>query len=458
MKRIRTRLVALGLATALLPAIPLSLLVRGILERSFAAPLGAATEEALTAGLEESRERLAVEKRAFVAEIRETLTAAGDSLVSMEGPDLDGEKLRATATLAGGSRRAFERPLPPGIRERAEKITDTLGLVRALGADRAAILQSYIAPFVLTYALLLAVAAALGALLARRIARPVEALASAAGRVGAGDLSTRVLVPASGEVGDLVASFNKMVERIAADRTELARLERLAAWRDLARKLAHEIKNPLTPIQLAVHQASDGVRAADDPSAKLLSECREIVDEEIERLRRLVREFSEFARLPEPALEDRVLDEVVRDVARLYGDERVDLDIAGGPIRARFDDAELRRALVNLVDNGFAACREASSSERVRIAASISNGLVRLEVADAGAGIPPENLARLFEPSFTTKKDGMGLGLAIVEGIIRGHGGVISVQSAPARGTTFRLEWPVDGPPAPAPPARKEME
>ncbi len=446
MKRIRTRLVAACLATALLPAIPLSLLVRNLVERSVSAPMARETERALEAALEESRERLALEKRSFEEEIRTTgLPQSGaDSSATIEQLVLDGDRLVASVVLADGRRATFDRALPPGMRERADRVTETLGMLRALEKERGAVVRGDVLPFVLAYALLLAVGAALGALLARRIARPVEALARAARRVGAGDLTTRVTEPAPGEVGALVDSFNAMIADLEANREERARLERLAAWRDLARKLAHEIKNPLTPIQLAVHQATDQVAARGGEDAAMARECREIVDEEIDRLRRFVREFSEFARLPKPEIAPGDLAALAADVARLYGEDRVALEIGAAPIPARFDAAEIRRALVNLIDNGLAACREAGAPECVELHASAGGGQARIDVIDRGAGIAPEHLARIFEPSFTTKKDGMGLGLAIVEGIVRGHGGTIRAESTPGKGTVVRMSWPVE--------------
>jgi nitrogen fixation/metabolism regulation signal transduction histidine kinase len=331
------------------------------------------------------------------------------------------------------------------MRERAEKVTGTLGMLRALESERAAVVRGYVLPFVLAYVVLLAAAAILGMVLARRIARPVEELARAARRVGTGDLTTRVKVPASGEVGALVDSFNAMVEDLATSHEERARLERLAAWRDLARKLAHEIKNPLTPIQLAVHQATDRVAARGGEDAGVARECREIVDEEVDRLRKLVRTFSEFARLPTPEFADGDLAALLADVQRLYGEERVALAANETPLGARFDAAEMRRVLVNLIDNGLASCREAGVPERITLRAAVAGGVARLEVADRGPGIAPENLSRIFEPSFTTKKDGMGLGLAIVDGIVRAHGGAIRAESAPDSGAVFVITWPAGG-------------
>jgi nitrogen fixation/metabolism regulation signal transduction histidine kinase len=366
---------------------------------------------------------------------------------------------------------------------RADRIKETVPLFRRYREERTRRLVSYVAPFLLGYVVLLLVAIVVGARLAGRIARPVEALAAGARRVATGDLDTRVRAEAPGEVGDLVEEFNGMVAELSTQRAELARLERVAAWRDLARSLAHEIKNPLTPIQLAVQQLADRFpakreegRPADDTATAgdapegagpavgapaggrphddaaldeysvLLRECLEIVNEEVESLRRLVREFSEFARLPEPRPRSGDLAPLLRELVRLYGEERVAWDGPAEGVAARFDESELRRALINLVDNGLAACREAGRPERVELGTSIGDGATILTVRDEGCGISRENRERVFEPNFSTKSEGMGLGLAIVEGIVRGHGGTIRVESVPEVGTTFTVRLP-DGPP-----------
>jgi nitrogen fixation/metabolism regulation signal transduction histidine kinase len=317
-----------------------------------------------------------------------------------------------------------------------------LGLVRTLRQDRERILLSYVAPFLVVYGLLIVLAVVAGALLARRIALPLEQLAAGTQQVAAGDLTTRVQAAASGEMATLITAFNGMVERLAEQRRELVRLERVAAWRDLARTLAHEIKNPLTPILLAVQSVKDGYRGEDREHAALLGECEQIVSEEVESLRNLVREFSEFARLPQPQPVPGDLQVLVREMVRLYGEERVLWDGLTDPLPALIDVAELRRALINLIENGLAACVEAERPEQVILTGRVAGNQVILEVRDQGGGIAPENLSRIFEPNFSTKKEGMGLGLWVVESIVTGHGGGIEVTSRSRSGTTFTLRLP----------------
>ncbi len=486
MQRIRTRLIVTILVVAILPAIPLSIVVRNLLERSLGPTLDGSVERALEAGLAESRAGLRGSKRVFLRQVAEiwlprlrtetpggsssgditpvvVLDTAGEQLPLDPPPELmrwaeqaapvDGlpqtaDVVRVDNFLAvafgtgGGEMVVLARPLPPEMVARAGRLTDALVLIRTLRQDRERVLQSYVAPFLLIYALLILAAVGAGALLARRIARPIESLVASTEKVAAGDLQARVDTQASGEIATLVAAFNRMVTRLAVQRRQLARLERVAAWRDLARTLAHEIKNPLTPILLAVQSARDGYNGEDPTHTALLQECEEIVSEEVEGLRNLVREFSEFARLPEPRPVPGDLNRLLAELVRLYGQDKVVLETPGGELLASFDASELRRALINLVENGLAACAGVGRPERVALKAHPTGDEVVLEVSDHGGGISPENQTRIFEPNFSTKKEGMGLGLCIVEGIVTGHAGSIAVASEVGSGSTFTIRLP----------------
>ncbi len=495
MRKIRSRLIGALVLVAILPAIPLSIMVRSLFERSFESATGEEVSGALEAGLVESREALRTAKDEFrknlkykwlagieegvIVQDRGSVRAGrmGGTIVrflgageaepparaaATEGPERElfewaakrdaerfplpervGSFLAALLPAPDGGKVLFARGLPEGMVERAEKITTAMALLEGLRIERKAALRSYIVPFALTYALLILVAVAVGARLARRIARPIEALVMSTRRVAAGDLETRVAVSGQGEMRDLEVSFNRMVERLEAQRRELARLERKAAWREIARSLAHEIKNPLTPIQLVVQEIRDRFGGGDEEYARFLKEAARIVDEEVESLRRLTREFSQFARLPEPKPVPGDLCDVVGEIERLYGADKVHVEKPDGPIEASFDGEELHRAMINLVDNGLAACRSVGRPERVTIGVTPGPVDIRIEVSDEGCGIPPDRIDRIFEPNFTTKREGMGLGLAIVEGIVAAHRGAITVRSEPGRGTTFETHLPL---------------
>jgi len=465
------------LVAALLPALPMSLVVRNLLERSMNPALQQTLVDGLQAGMEGSREELLRRKYAF-AEAADRLwrphlammnpaATTGQMLLDEQGrwleqaaivPELNealttlgGDPQVVASYLAMKVRTADGRPvviaqiLPPELVARADRITDAMGLLAAFQIEREPILRSYILPFVLVYGALILAALAVAVVMAGRLARPLEAVAVGAARVAEGDLETRVDADAGGEAGVLVRAFNEMVARLSQQRRELSRLEKAAAWRGMARTLAHEIKNPLTPILLAVQETHRSYRGDDDTHRETLADCESIVGEEVDGLRRLVAEFSDFARAPQPQLADDDFAPLAEDLARLYG-ERLKLSLDAPSLPGRFDAKELRRALVNLIDNGLNACAQANVESCVTLAArSVRGDGLILNVVDGGVGIAPEHRNRIFEPDFSTRKEGMGLGLAIVDGIVRGHGGEIEVDSNPGAGAVFTLRIPAGG-------------
>jgi len=477
MKRISTRLAISFLLVALLPTLPLSLVVRDLLERRFGPAIAGPLETALESGLAESRERLQEQRRELAARAA-TLAAAravGDTLLldgagraqpadslaaflaarpgllavaAGAGDDAlpverRGDALVARVTTAGGAVTVVAQPLPAGMVRRAGELTEGLKVLRAVRAESGRVVLSFVGPFLLVYAALIVVALLAGLLWSRRMVRPLEALVGATRRVAGGDVEFRLERRGPGEVGELVASFDDMVGRLSEQRRDLARLERVAAWRGMARTLAHEVKNPLTPILLAITQVRDAYRGDDPAYRALLDEAVEITGEEVEHLRRLVRAFGDFARLPKPELREGDLVALLLDVQQLYGAERVELAGVAAPVAGWFDHDALRRVLVNLVDNGLAACRQQREPERVAMTIERREGGARLVVSDRGSGIAAADLPRIFEPDFTTKSGGMGLGLAIVENIVIGHGGTITARSEPGRGAAFTIDLPL---------------
>ncbi|HEY7725539.1 MAG TPA: ATP-binding protein, partial [Anaeromyxobacteraceae bacterium] len=249
-----------------------------------------------------------------------------------------------------------------------------------------------------------------------------------------------------GEVRELVAAFNAMTADLAASRERAAAAERVAAWREVARRLAHEIKNPLTPIQLAFQQleARGAALPARDPDfARLLAEAGEIVREEIGTLQRLVDEFSGFARLPEVRAEPADLAEFVEDFRRTSPLEGADLEVAapGGPLPVSLDRALMRRVLANLCRNAVEAARPERA--RVRLELSRRGNQALLVVEDRGPGLPAAGRERLFDPYFTTKPEGTGLGLAVVRKIVLQHGGDVAAADRPGGGARFTVALPL---------------
>jgi two-component system nitrogen regulation sensor histidine kinase NtrY len=260
----------------------------------------------------------------------------------------------------------------------------------------------------------------------RRRGTPVTLLASAT-----------VLRGPGGEDAGVVVVFD--------DLTELLKAQRLAAWREVAQRIAHEIKNPLTPIQLSAQRLRR--RLARHPEDEpLVRECTETIIQEVDGLRRLVDEFSRFARIPAPAPRPTDLRAVVEAVAALYRESHPELRLTTRAPAAlppvEVDPDHIRRALLNLVDNAVAAvggCGEVEVALRVLP----ESGRLELTVSDTGPGIPPEDRERLFLPYFSTKTNGMGLGLAIVHEIVTEHGGVVRVEDNAPRGSRFVVELPL---------------
>ncbi len=289
------------------------------------------------------------------------------------------------------------------------------------------------------------VAILLSSWIAARITRPVEELAVAASKVASGDLRAHVDVTSADELGDLAEAFNQMTRDLVEQKDRLLQSERVAAWRELARRLAHELKNPLFPLQLTVENL---VRAREQSPAmfdEIFRESATTLLAEIHNLKQIIARFSEFSRMPQPHLQPVILNELVQGVQRLFQPQfdtsaiacQVDLKASGEPIAA---DAELlHRALSNLVLNAMDAMPQGGT---LTLRTWDADHRVYLEIADTGAGLTQEECQRLFTPYYTSKQHGTGLGLAIVQSVISDHDGSISVLSQPGAGTRFCVELP----------------
>ena len=281
-------------------------------------------------------------------------------------------------------------------------------------------------------------AVALGFFMSRRVTSRVTRLCEATRQVTAGNLSTRVPVGSRDEVGELSSAFNTMVERLLESRERIEYLQRVAAWQQLARRLAHEIKNPLTPIQLAVQEVGDRYRGDDEEFRRVLKQATEIVSEEVEALRRLTSEFSAFAKLPAVNVQQVDLRDFLQDASQalsLFASERgrVVIDLPPAGITTSVDKMLMRRVLDNLVRNAVEAIDENEMHGQVVVRGGRSaQGQPYIAVEDDGPGISDDEKSRVFEPYYTTKDTGTGLGLAIVKKIVLEHGGLVTLET-PAR-------------------------
>jgi two-component system nitrogen regulation sensor histidine kinase NtrY len=229
------------------------------------------------------------------------------------------------------------------------------------------------------------------------------------------------------------------------DITPLIRAQKVAAWREVARRLAHEIKNPLTPIQLSAERLRRHFSGAPPQAKALVDECTATIVGEVESLKGLVDEFSQFARMPSPRTVPTDLGQLITDTVALYNgifsDVRIEQRFAPGVSLVRLDAEQIRRVIINLIDNAIEAM-ERRGDIVVETQLDAGNSLVRVIVADNGPGIPPAEREKLFLPYYSTKRRGSGLGLAIVRRIIAEHGGSIDVGDNTPRGTRFTIELP----------------
>ncbi len=283
---------------------------------------------------------------------------------------------------------------------------------------------------------------------AARVTRPIEQLASAAREVAAGDLSTRVNVDATDEVGDLAQAFNRMTHDLLEQKERLIQTERVAAWRELARRLAHELKNPLFPLQLTVENL---IRAREQNPAmfeEIFPESATTLLAEISNLKAIIGRFGEFSRMPQPMFQPLDINQLVEGIIRLFQAQfRTDestgihcqLDLASDiPIIAA-DAQLLNRAVSNLVLNAMDAMPNGGN---LTLRSRPASGSITLEISDTGTGLSVEECERIFTPYYTSKQHGTGLGLAIVQSVVSDHQGKISVRSELNRGTTFLIELP----------------
>jgi two-component system nitrogen regulation sensor histidine kinase NtrY len=229
------------------------------------------------------------------------------------------------------------------------------------------------------------------------------------------------------------------------DLTPLMRAQKVAAWGEVARKLAHEIKNPLTPIQLSAQRVRKAWLKSAPDFEKVLTECTSSIVQEVDALKNLVDEFAQFARLPAANLVAASLHDVIDQTLSLYdglfGGMRFDRRLAPDLPALRLDADQMKRALINLVDNAIEAT-DKRGSVVISTEFDRAQGRVRLGVADDGPGIRPEDRDKLFVPHFSTKRRGSGLGLAIVSRIVQEHHGLIRVEENAPRGARFVLEFP----------------
>ena len=280
-----------------------------------------------------------------------------------------------------------------------------------------------------------------------RVSRPIRTLALAAAEIGQGNWDVRVETSGKDEIGKLAMAFNQMTEELVGQRERLVQSERVAAWRELARRLAHELKNPLFPLQITVENLLRARENTPDQFDEVFRESTSTLLAEIANLKTIIGRFSDFSKMPAPQIQAVDLNDMVRAVTQLFqgqfnrdpGKIRTELQLGEVP-PVSGDPVLLRRVVENLVLNAIDAMPQGGT---LTFRTEMNEKFAVFELSDTGGGLTPEECDRLFTPYYTTKQHGTGLGLAIAQSVVSDHHGRISVNSRKNQGTTFRVELPV---------------
>lgn len=365
---------------------------------------------------------------------------------------------RAQVTLIGGHRLSELRSLDPrrlvitgdaGKRDEVvSELMDAEGVAQSVMVWRPRIDRRG-PPLLLWIAcvavLALGLALLFGGYLNRWLQSSVDELTAAATRVGRGDFDTTLRDSPGGAFPATATAFNRMTRDLRDARERLRQTERIAAWQEIAKSLAHELKNPLSPIRLSIETLRKAHERSHEEFDALFDESTKTILQEVERLRDIVDEFSRFARLPAPQVKKTDLREVVAQAASLHaeGEAPVTAELPGTPVEAFVDADQLTQVLHNLLRNARDAAREAhpSGGGAVRLSLQGKAGTVYIRIEDNGPGIPADQAEAIFEPYYTRKEGGTGLGLAITQRIVTEHGGRIDVESRSGR-TVFTVVLP----------------
>jgi two-component system nitrogen regulation sensor histidine kinase NtrY len=276
-----------------------------------------------------------------------------------------------------------------------------------------------------------------------RITRPVRRLAESAGKVAAGNWNTTVEIVSGDEVGQLAVAFNRMTHELMDQRDRLVQAERVAAWRELARRLAHELKNPLFPLQITVENMQRAREKYPEQFEEVFREGTHTLLAELANLKQIIARFSDFAKMPAPEMQPVNFNQMAAETLKLFEAQFAQAHVTAN---AEFDPKlptvsadreQMTRVLRNLVLNAIDAMPQGGTLTLRTMATGTG---IRLQISDTGQGLTQEECARLFTPYYTTKTHGTGLGLAIVQSVVSDHKGRISVESEPGRGTTFRID------------------
>lgn len=318
--------------------------------------------------------------------------------------------------------------------------------------NRLRLLKQYIIPVSVLSIFILAIPILIGAFfvslfVAKNITVPIEEIVKGTKILADGNLDYKVKVHSHDEIGDLAYHFNTMATRVKAAKEQIKKVERLEAWQEMAKRLAHEVKNPLTPIKLSTERLLTSYESRPNEFPEILSKTTTTIINETKRLENLVNEFSKFARLPSPKIEHKNIIQTLMEVIIFFENAYPDLHIKkefdnseNGKMYLDYDENQIKQVMINIMNNAVDAC--AGGDKNIVIGTAKTEQVFDLSFKDSGKGIPPEARDKVFEPYFTTKPHGNGIGLAIAERIMLEHGGNIWFDTGD-NGTVFFLELPI---------------
>ena len=308
-------------------------------------------------------------------------------------------------------------------------------------------ISTFLIAFVNSYIFIIIAGIFISLVVSSYISRPVRLLTSGLGTLAFGKPNDKLKWSRKDEIGKLVEEYNRLIDELARSAELLARTERESAWREMARQIAHEIKNPLTPMKLSIqHLLKSWEERAPDWDARV-KRFTETMIGQIESLSAIASDFSDFAKMPAPLNESLDLNEIIRNVMALYREiPSITITFTTENVKTMVlaDSRQLHRVFTNLINNAIQAIGSGKRGE-IKIKVQTENQKQVITVSDNGSGIPTDQVKKVFEPNFTTKSGGMGLGLAIVKSIVIEAGGEITFHSEENKGTTFIISMPQNG-------------
>jgi len=305
-------------------------------------------------------------------------------------------------------------------------------------------ISNFIVTVINLNAFILLIAGLIALFITNRITRSFSIISDKMKEVNLGRLNEEIVWNRNDEIGDLVKEYNKMVAKLEESAEALAKTEREGAWREMARQVAHEIKNPLTPMKLSIQYLQKSISSNHPNVKELSSSVANTLVEQIDHLSKIAADFSQFANISNTNMEEFDLHEVLRSLHELYRSDE-NIEFVWRPLRIKAmvnaDKTQMNRLFTNLFANAVEACIDRDC--RIEVSEELHDGLIRVNIKDNGEGIPQEMQSRIFIPNFTTKSSGTGLGLAMCKGIVEQVKGKIWFDTQKGNGTIFHVEIPL---------------